>query len=66
VVGQSYCAPPAGTRQTCQNLKSYTILPGEDLETLATDLRTTKGRLLALNPTLLPSDFSSGTVICIP
>ena len=66
VVGQSYCAPPTGTRQTCANLKSYTILPGEDLETLAADLRTTKGRLLALNPTLLPSDFSSGTVICIP
>ena len=66
VVGQSYCAPPTGSRQTCQNLKSYTILPGEDLETLAAALRTTKGRLLALNPTLLPSDFSSGTVICIP
>lgn len=66
VVGQTYCAPPTGTRQTCANLKSYTILPGEDLETLASDLRTTKGRLLALNPTLLPSDFSSGTVICIP
>ncbi len=66
VVGQAYCAPPTGTRQTCANLKSYTILPGEDLETLASDLRTTKGRLLALNPTLLPSDFSSGTVICIP
>ena len=66
VIGQTYCAPPTGSRQTCQNLKSYTILPGEDLETLAADLRTTKGRLLALNPTLLPSDFSSGTVICIP
>ena len=66
VVGQSYCAPPTGSRQTCQNLKSYTILPGEDLETLAAAFRTTKGRLLALNPTLLPSDFSSGTVICIP
>lgn len=66
VAGQTYCAPPTGSRQTCQNLKSYTILPGEDLETLAAALRTTKGRLLALNPTLLPSDFSSGTVICIP
>ncbi len=66
VVGQTYCAPPTGTRQTCANLKSYTIRPGEDLQTLAADLRTTQGRLLALNPTLLPSDFSSGTVICIP
>ena len=66
VVGQSYCAPPAGTRQVCQNLRSYTVLPGEDLETLAADLRVTKGRLLALNPTLLPSDFTEGAVICIP
>ncbi len=66
VVGQRYCAPPAGTRQTCSGLQTYTILPGEDLETLASSLNTTKGRLLALNPTLLPSDFSSGTVICIP
>ncbi len=65
-VGQTYCAPPTGSRQTCSGLQTYTILPGEDLETLAADLNTTKGRLLALNPTLLPSDFSSGTVICIP
>ncbi len=66
VVGQTYCAPPTGTRQTCTGLQTYTILPGEDLETLASSLNITKGRLLALNPTLLPSDFSSGTVICIP
>ena len=66
VVGQSYCAPPSGTRQICQNLQSYTILPGEDLEIIAAKLRITKGRLLSLNPTLLPSDFTEGTVICIP
>ncbi len=66
VVGTAYCAPPSGTRQTCTGLTTYTILPGEDIDTLARDLRTTRGRLLALNPTLLPSDFSSGTVICIP
>ena len=66
VVGQRYCAPPSGTRQVCQNLRTYTVLPGEDLETLAADLRITKGRLLSLNPTLLPSDFTEGTVICIP
>ncbi len=29
-------------------------------------LRTAQGRLLALNPTLLFSDFTSGTIICIP
>ena len=66
IVGQQYCAPPSGTRQVCQNLRTYTILPGEDLETLAADLRITKGRLLSLNPSLLPSDFTEGAVICIP
>jgi len=66
IVGQSYCAPPSGTRQVCQNLRSYTVLPGEDLETIAAKLRITKGRLLALNPGLLPTDFTEGAVICIP
>ena len=66
VVGQSYCAPPAGTRQICQNLQIYTILRGEDLEILAAKLRITKGRLLSLNPSLLPTDFTEGTVICVP
>ena len=66
VVGQSYCAPPAGTRQVCQNLQYYTILPGEDLEIVAAKLRITKGRLLSLNPGLLPTDFAEGAVICIP
>ncbi len=66
VVGQSYCAPPAGSRQVCSNLRSYTILPGEDLEIIASKIRVTKGRLLALNPTLLPTDFTPGTAICIP
>ncbi|MBQ8200307.1 MAG: LysM peptidoglycan-binding domain-containing protein [Clostridia bacterium] len=66
VAGASYCAPPHGTRETCTGLQPYTILAGETLDTLAADLRTTKGRLLALNPNLLPSDFTQGTIICIP
>ena len=66
VVGQSYCAPPTGTRQVCQNLQYYTILPGEDLEIVAAKLRITKGRLLSLNPGLLPTDFAEGATICIP
>ena len=66
IAGTAYCAPPSGTRQTCTGLNTYTVLPGESLTSLARDLNTTIGRLLALNPTLLPSDFSSGTVICVP
>ena len=34
--------------------------------TIATDLGVTRGRLLSLNPYLLPSDFTQGAVICIP
>lgn len=64
VAGTRYCAPPAGTRQLCGSNRSYTIQPGETLASLAARLNTTPGRLLMLNPTLLPTDFSSGTVIC--
>lgn len=66
VAGTPYCAPPSGTRQICSGTRTYTIQPGETLDSLAANLATTKGRLLMLNPTLVPSDFSSGTVICVP
>ena len=65
IAGTRYCAPPAGTRQLCGISDSYTIQPGETLASLAQKLNTTPGRLLMLNPTLLPTDFSSGTVICV-
>ena len=64
--GTPYCAPPSGTRQACAGSRAYTIQPGETLDSLAESLGTTRGRLLMLNPTLVPTDFSSGTIICIP
>jgi len=65
--GRTYCAPPAGTRQVCTSAtRTYTIRSGENLTTLASALGTTRGRLLMLNPTLLPSDFAEGSTICIP
>ena len=67
IAGATYCAPPAGTRQICSTgTRSYTVQPGETLAMVAERFRTTQGRLLMLNPTLLPTDFSSGTVICVP
>ncbi len=66
VVGTRYCAPPAGTRQICNGTRTYTIQPDETLDSIAANLNTTRGRLLMLNPTLVPTDFSSGTVICVP
>ena len=67
IAGAAYCAPPAGTRQICSTgTSSYTVRPGETLAMVAERFGTTQGRLLMLNPTLLPTDFSSGTVICVP
>lgn len=67
VAGTVYCAPPAGTRESCSTARSYTIQEGDNLSTIARRLNTTTGRLLMLNPTLLPTDFSQpGFVICIP
>lgn len=66
IAGQVYCAPPHGTRALCSGTESYTIRAGETLDTIAADLGITRGRLLSLNPNLLPSDFTQGAVICIP
>lgn len=66
IAGQTYCAPPHGTRAVCTGTQPYTVLAGETLDTIAADLGVTRGRLLSLNPTLLPSDFTQGAVICIP
>ena len=66
IAGQTYCAPPHGTRAVCTGTQAYTVLPGETLSTIAADLGVTRGRLLSLNPNLLPSDFTAGAVICIP
>lgn len=67
MAGTVYCAPPAGTREICSASRSYTIEEGDNLSSIARRLNTTTGRLLMLNPTLLPTDFSQpGVVICIP
>lgn len=66
IAGQIYCAPPHGTRAVCTGTQAYTVLAGETLDTIASDLGVTRGRLLSLNPNLLPSDFTQGAVICIP
>lgn len=64
--GMRYCAPPAGTRQLCSHGGRYTIQAGENLTDVARRFNVTPGRMMQLNPTLLPTDFSSGTVICTP
>ena len=67
ITGAHYCAPPAGTRQLCgSGTQTYTVQADETLAMVAERFHTTPGRLMQLNPTLLPTDFSSGTIICVP
>ena len=61
------CAPPAGSRTACVGNRTYVVQDGDNLNSIARRLGTTNGRMLMLNPTLLPTDFSqAGTTICIP
>lgn len=66
VTGTRYCAPPSGTRQSCTRGSMYRLTEGENLNAVARRFGTTEGRLLMLNPTMLPTDFSGGAVVCVP
>ena len=67
VAGTSFCAPPSGSRTACVGNRTYVVQDGDNLNSIARRLGTTNGRMLMLNPTLLPTDFSqAGTTICIP
>ncbi len=66
-LGQAYCVPPGGARGYCRTgRQAYRIDQDLSLNDLATRLNTTSARLLRLNPTLKPSDFVVGQVICVP
>ncbi len=65
--GTPYCAPPPYTRRLCPlGDRSYVLGVGESLETLVETEGIPPEMLLATNPTLAPSDFSPGRVICLP
>lgn len=65
--GTVYCAPPGGSRKLCSNgNRNYILEDGESLSSLSRSLGISVGRLLLANPTLAPSDFIPGRVICLP
>ncbi|MEG0742331.1 MAG: LysM peptidoglycan-binding domain-containing protein [Clostridia bacterium] len=65
--GTRYCAPPPVSRKLCENgTSTYIMEQGESLSTLARSIGIVPGMLLVSNPTLAPSDFVPGRVICIP
>lgn len=65
IAGTRFCAPPAGARQACAR-RTDRLREGENLAAAALRLGTTPGRLLMLNPCLLPTDFTEGALICVP
>lgn len=67
VPGQRFCVPPRDTTGGCGDGSTRMVIgEGETLSTLAANLRITVGRLLRLNPTLAPSEFTAGRQICVP
>lgn len=67
VPGQRYCVPPRQSAPTCPGgTTRFTVPEGQTLADLANNLRITQGRLLRLNETLAPSEFTAGRQICVP
>ena len=65
--GDVLYVPPGGDRGLCENGGPvYRIQEGDTLEEIASLNGTTVEQLLRLNPNLLPSDFVTGQVICLP
>ena len=65
--GQRYCVPPKQAAPTCPSgTTRFTVPDGQTLADLASNLRITQGRLLRLNETLAPSEFTAGRQICVP
>ena len=67
VPGQRYCVPPKSAAVSCPGgTTRFTVPEGQTIADLANNLRITQGRLLRLNETLAPSEFTAGRQICVP
>ena len=65
--GDVLCLPPSGDRGLCENGGPvYRLQEGDTLDESAERNGTNVEQILRLNPNLLPSDFVSGQVICLP
>ena len=65
--GDVLCVPPSGDRGLCDNGGPvYRLQEGDTIDEIAELNGTSVEQLLRLNPNLLPSDFVTGQVICLP
>lgn len=70
-IGQQICVPstiPGPTPQPtpCPGGRSYTIVPGDTLFSLAQRFNTTVQAIIAANPGIDPNSLQVGRIICIP
>ncbi|MFR5788563.1 MAG: LysM peptidoglycan-binding domain-containing protein [Christensenellales bacterium] len=66
--GDVLCVPPSGDRGLCEKRRrrSIALQEGDTLDEIAARNGTNVEQLPAAEPNLLPSDFVSGQVICLP
>lgn len=64
--GQELCIPPSKPSLICLQDKTYIIKEGENLSSVAEKFVVGADDLLKVNPNMIPSEFVTGRLICIP
>ena len=62
--GEVLCIPAENI--PCPTAATYTVQPGETLESVALRLNASLGALLRANPCLAPADFTEGMCVVVP
>lgn len=65
-IGQEICIPPYEPSELCPTGKTYVIMQGDTLTSIAEKFVVSATDILKYNPTMAPSEFIPGKRICIP
>ncbi|WIV12363.1 LysM peptidoglycan-binding domain-containing protein [Proteiniborus sp. MB09-C3] len=65
-IGQEICIPPYEPAELCPTGKTYVIMRGDTLSSIAEKFVVSAADILKYNPTMIPSEFVAGRRICIP
>ncbi|WP_352420366.1 LysM peptidoglycan-binding domain-containing protein [Proteiniborus sp.] len=65
-IGQEICIPPYEPAELCPTGRTYVIMRGETLTSIAEKFTVSATDILKYNPTMAPSEFVAGRRICLP
>lgn len=65
-IGQEICIPPYEPAELCPTGRTYVIMRGETLSSIAEKFTVSATDILKYNPTMAPSEFIPGRRICLP